>query len=160
MDQAAEISFRNKLAAGELFLKSCWRFFDRIAPEKTHQGIPKALYEKEGEMNSFEHRVINEIANLDNIKFWHRNIERREFSINAFINHYPDFIILTNKGKVVVVETKGDDRDNSDSKMKLDLGSKWADMAGERFSYFMVFDTNPPNGAWAFNDFIEVIQKM
>jgi hypothetical protein len=44
--------------------------------------------------------------------------------------------------------------------MKLDLGSKWADMAGERFSYFMVFDTNPPNGAWAFNDFIEVIQKM
>lgn len=160
MRQAAEESFRKKLAAGEVFLKPYWKFEERIAPNQTHQGIPKALYEKEGEINSFEHRVINEVANLENIQFWHRNLERREFAINAFINHYPDFIILTNSGKVVVIETKGDDRDNSDSIMKLRLGSTWADKAGDKFSYFMVFDNNPLEGAWSFSDFIDVVRRM
>jgi type III restriction enzyme len=160
MRQAAEESFRKKLAAGEVFLKPYWKFEERIAPNQTHQGIPKALYEKEGEINSFEHRVINEVANLENIQFWHRNLERREFAINAFISHYPDFIVLTNSGKVVVIETKGDDRDNSDSIMKLRLGSTWADKAGDKFSYFMVFDNNPLEGAWSFSDFIDVVRRM
>lgn len=120
----------------------------------------KALYEKEGEINSFEHRVINEVTNLENIRFWHRNLERREFTINAFINHYPDFIVLTSSGKVLVIETKGDDRDNSDSAMTLRLGNTWADKAGDNFSYFMVFDNNPLEGAWYFSDFIDVVRRI
>jgi type III restriction enzyme len=46
-------------------------------------------------MNGYEERVINDIANMDNILFWTRNIEKRGFRINGYINHYPDFIIQT-----------------------------------------------------------------
>ena len=34
-----------------------------------------------------------------------------------------------------MVEVKGDDRTNDDSKIKLKLGSKWADKAGDKYSY-------------------------
>lgn len=86
-------------------------------------GLSKGLYIEEGDMNDFEYNVIKAIANLDNIHFWHRNPERGQgFFINGFINHYPDFIIRTRKGKIIVVETKGDDRDNSDSRKKNRVG--------------------------------------
>lgn len=160
ISDAAEQSFRKLLPTDAVFLKPSWRFPDRIAPGRTHSGIPKALYEEEGELNGFEHKVINEVANLDNILFWHRNIERREFYINAFLNHYPDFIVVTKNGKVFLVETKGDDRDNSDSLQKMRLGKTWADRAGDRFGYFMVFDTNPIQDAWAYSEFIDLMRKL
>jgi type III restriction enzyme len=50
-------------------------------------------------MNGYEERVINDIANMDNILVWTRNIEKRGFRINGYINHYPDFIIQTKKTK-------------------------------------------------------------
>jgi 16S rRNA G966 N2-methylase RsmD len=66
----------------------------------------------------------------------------------GFINHYPDYIVLTKRHKVGVIETKGDDRDNSDSKTKLKLGQAWASKAGnDHFKYFMVFDRNLLDGA-------------
>ena len=51
------------------------------------------------------------------------------FRINGFINHYPDFIIRTTSGKIIILETKGDDRDNSDSVRKLKLGNAWEKQA-------------------------------
>ena len=63
-------------------------------------------------------QILN-IANLPNIRFWHRNIEKSGFRINGFINHYPDFIVRTVSGKIIILETKEDDRDNSDSVRKL-----------------------------------------
>lgn len=113
----------------------------RITPLKTSIGLSKHLYVEEGDMNDFERRVINEIANIDTVLFWHRNLERgKGFCISGFINHYPDFIIRMKNGKTVVVETKGDDRDNSDSMNKLTLGKAWASKAGGNYKYFMVFD--------------------
>ena len=38
----------------------------------------------------------------------------------------------TKMGKIIVLETKGDDRDNSDSELKLKLGKLWAAKAGSR----------------------------
>jgi type III restriction enzyme len=156
----AQESFRDLLTTGEVFLKPNWRFPERIAPTQTLGGIPNSLYEKEGTLNNFEHRVINEVANLDNVSFWHRNIERQEFKINAFINHYPDFIVVTNNGKIVTVETKGDDRDNSDSANKVRLGNDWAARSGDRYDYMMVFDNNAIAGAWALDKFVDVIRRM
>ena len=59
-------------------------------------------------MNGYEERVINEIGNMTNIAFWTRNIERKGFRINGFVNHYPDFIIQTKSGKTILLETKGE----------------------------------------------------
>lgn len=119
----------------------------RITPNKTSIGLSKHLYIEEGDMNDFERMVINEIANVDNVLFWHRNLERgKGFCINGFINHYPDFIVRMKNGMTIIVETKGDDRDNSDSIRKLALGKTWAHKAGNNYRYFMVFDkVNLPN---------------
>ncbi|MFV0587571.1 DEAD/DEAH box helicase [Bacteroides reticulotermitis] len=119
----------------------------RIIPTRTVIGLSKHLYVEEGDMNDFERRVINEIANVENVLFWHRNLERgRGFCINGFINHYPDFIVHMKNGMTIIIETKGDDRDNSDSIRKLNLGKAWAGKAGNNYRYFMVFDrVNMPN---------------
>jgi len=112
-------------------------------------------------MNNFEHKIITEIASLDNIRWWHRNRERKDFCINGFINHYPDFLVMTNSGIMLLIETKGDDRDNSDSKRKLELGKLWESKAGsDKFSYFMVFDKNPIENALSFHDFISRIKSL
>lgn len=112
------------------------------APIDRH-GISKSLYKEESAFNDFEARVISQIAALPNVQFWHRNLERgRGFYINGNINHYPDFIVRLESGKTVLIETKGDDRDNMDSRAKLRLGQIWQSLSGIEFRYYMVFDHN------------------
>jgi type III restriction enzyme len=115
---------------------------------------------QEDAVNNFESRVINEIANLDSVAFWHRNLERKGFRINGFINHYPDFIVVTKNGRILIVETKGDDRDNSDSLQKIDLGEIWANKAGDKFEYLMVFDNKQVERAYRLTDAINLISQM
>ena len=74
-------------------------------------------------MNKFELDVIFKIASLDNVLFWHRNLERgKGFVINGFINHYPDFIVRLRNGIIILIEVKGNFLDGSDSLKKLHLG--------------------------------------
>lgn len=83
------------------------------------------------------------------------------FAINGFkSNHYPDFIIGTQSGKVIIVETKGDDRDNSDSEAKCRLGLKWAERSGDQYRYMMVFDKKPIEGAFSLDKAKELIKQM
>ena len=91
-----------------------------------------------------------QISSLENISFWPRNLGRgKGFSLNGFkSNHYPDFIIVTKSNKVILVETKGSDRDNSDSSAKLRLGLAWEKASGEHYRYMMVFDKNAIEGAY------------
>ena len=106
--------------------------------------------------------MIQAIAGLDNVVWWHRNIERTGFCLNGSINHYPDFIIRTEAGKIILVETKGDDRDNSDSQCKVRLGRKWADCAGTDYKYHMVFDEKDTGfeGAYRLSEFLEIMKLM
>lgn len=63
----------------------------------------------------------------------------------------------------MVIETKGDDRDNSDSRAKLALGKKWEALAGaDRYSYFMVFDENDIglDGAMTVAEFIGTMKRL
>ena len=131
-----------------------------ITPRANVGGITKSLYQNEDTMNSLELAVINDIANLENIVFWHRNLENSGCRINGFINHYPDFIVLTKKGKILVIETKGDDRDNSDSERKIRLGSKWESKAGGNFKYMMIFENQAVAGAFRRDDAIAKIAQM
>lgn len=157
----AEQQFRNFLDTDKIFIKANYSFAKEIAPGNTSKDITKSLYEKEADMNSFEEKVINEIANLPNIAFWTRNIEKKQFfKLNGFVNHYPDFIIYTKSNKIVVLETKGDHLDNSDSEAKIRLGKAWERKAGNNFKYFMVFDKQSVTNAHKLDDFLKLIKEM
>lgn len=78
-------------------------------------------------------------------------VERKpgEFSINGFVNHYPDFLALLDDGVLMAIETKGEHL-GDDARRKLRLGTRWADMAGAGFRYFMVFEHEALDKANAF----------
>ena len=128
----------------EIRTRASYRLPKTIMPTSIdRRGISKSLYTEERTFNDFEAEVIRQIASLPNVEFWHRNLERgKGFYINGNINHYPDFIVKLKSGMVVLVETKGDDRDNSNSRAKLRLGKKWENATTGNFRYYMVFDKN------------------
>lgn len=161
-DAYAEQRFKDLLQVGKIITAEQWTFHERIIPGQLGKQISNALYEREGSMNGFEERAISELGALPNIACWHRNLGRgKGFSINGFANnHYPDFILLTKSGKVVIIETKGDDRDNSDSAAKARLGRIWQDQAGPDFRYFMVFDQSKVEGAYTLADAKRMVAEL
>ncbi len=157
----AEKQFVNLLDKGTVVCQDHFEFHKKINPKNTIKGITKNLYVEEGEMNSFEKRVINEIANLDTVIFWHRNLERgKGLLLNGFINHYPDFIVKMKSGKIVLIETKGDHLDGSDSLQKLKLGQKWASKAGDNYRYFMCFENDKLDGAKTIGELIDILKEI
>lgn len=161
-DNYAEQRFNDLIKLGKINTEPSWTFPEQIVPGNVGASISKSLYEREGTMNGFETTVISAISALQNIVFWHRNLSRgKGFNINGFkSNHYPDFILHTKSGRIILLETKGDDRDNSDSQSKCRLGNKWAELAGEKFNYFMVFERNQVDGAFNVNKAIELIKEL
>jgi type III restriction enzyme len=153
----AEQKFKDFLDTDKVFIKSSYSLPKSISPGDTAKDITKSLYEKEGKMNGFEEQVINEIGNMSNIAFWSRNIERKGFRINGFINHYPDFIIQTKSGKTVLLETKGD---HLDAEQKIRLGAFWASKSGNNFRYFMVYERRTVDGAYKLEDFLKIIKDI
>ena len=127
-------------------------------------GVPKGLFKEEENVNGFEYDVISAIANEDNVLFWHRNQERgKGFFINGFINHYPDFIVRLKSGQTLLIETKGGDRDNSDSQLKLELGTTWANWAnkvGQDSRYYMVFEKEAMKGAITLKELLGKINQL
>lgn len=116
-----EKKFKEWLDTGQIKCQAIYRLPERITVKTKSIGLAKGLYTEEENINGFEYEVINAVANLDNVLFWHRNPSRTGFCINGYINHYPDFIVRLNSGITVLLETKGDDRDNSDSRAKVEL---------------------------------------
>lgn len=61
----------------------------------------------------------------------------------------------------MLIETKGDDRDNSDSEEKLRLGKAWETESGKLYRYYMVFDHNDNlNGAITLPELIDRNSKL
>jgi type III restriction enzyme len=150
--------FRDFLDQDKAFIQPAYTFPLQISPGDTSKDITKSLYEQEGKINGFEEKIINEIANLPNIAFWTRNLERgRGFRINGFLNHYPDFIIQTKSGKTLVVETKGD---HLDARQKIKLGATWAQKAGNAFRYFMVYERRVVDGAYKLDEFLNTVREI
>lgn len=143
-----------------------YRFSKMIAPVKTITSIPKSLYEEEEQFdNDYEKKVVWELSALSNIKWWHRNISRKGFAINGAVTAYPDLIAMTESGKVLLIETKGDQLENSESKVKAETGSKWAvkaSMMGRLYKYYMVFQTKEPGyeGAYSHERFMEIVKGL
>lgn len=153
--------FQQWLNTGRIILDNHYTFLDSIALTKEELvGIGKGLYAAEETVNDFEYDVISAIADNPNVLFWHRNREKKEFCINGFINHYPDFIVSMKSGNIILVETKGDHLVNEDSKNKIWLGNKWADLAGKRYHYFMVFQTKEVEGAITVKQLLQYLNEL
>ena len=161
-DSYAEGRFMDLLKSKKINTKANWKLGNEIVPGNTGSSIGNSLYEREGSMNNFEEQVAMEIGTSSNVAFWHRNLERgKGFYINGFkANHYPDFILQTKSGKTILIETKGDHLDGSDSEAKCRLGNEWERQAGNDFAYFMVFDKKEIKGAYTLDKAKELISKM
>ncbi|MDI9331193.1 MAG: DEAD/DEAH box helicase family protein [Alphaproteobacteria bacterium] len=167
-NEFAAREFNNWLATQKVKLQPSFSLPESIAPSDNAPAITKSLYVTERGMNGLEAPVIGKVAQLENVVWWHCNLERSKgFCINGFINHYPDFIVLTASKNIVLIETKGDDRDNSNSKDKLKLGKIWESQAnqiahetGYRYHYMMVFESNPIDGALVVGDALKLVGNL
>ena len=154
-------TFTDMLDVDRIVIQPGFKLPESITPSANASAIPKSLYVTEAAMGDFERRLINDIANLDSVQWWHRNLSRgKGFRINGFLNHYPDFIVKTKSGKIIALETKGDDRDNTDSELKLKLGKLWESKAGRDYRYMMVFDNNPIEGSERLSDALAKIRQL
>jgi type III restriction enzyme len=150
---------------GKIVCEQSYEFPKTISPAKTISILPKSLYTEEEEMNGLERDIVFEIANLSNIKWWHRNISRSGFSINGYVNAYPDVIAMTHAGKILLVEPKGDQLENAESRQKVEIGRMWqnkANMAGDIYRYYMVFRNKQLDidGAVHMDQFIEIVRGL
>lgn len=157
--------FYKWLDADKIACLDRYEFPKVITPSRSIDSIPYSLYESErDDMNEFERKALDSIISIGNIEWWHRIIDRgdREFKLNGFINHYPDFIFKTKQGNLILVETKGDHLASDDSLAKLSLGRSWQDRCGQGYKYFMVFNSKDflHKGAYTLDKFIEIIKQL
>jgi type III restriction enzyme len=160
--------FGHWLTTQKVTLRPEFSFAATITPSENAPAISKSLYVTEAGINGLEATVIRGVADLENVVWWHRNLERgKGFVINGFLNHYPDFVVLTKNKNIIILETKGDDRDNSDSKEKLKLGKIWEAQAnqlshetGYRYHYMMAFDNNRIDGAYSVAELRKLVEAL
>lgn len=157
-DNYKEEQFYKMVDKDQIFTEESFVLPNEIVPSKTISGLPKSLYEKEEDIDGFEREVINDVANLQNVEFWTRNLERgKGFCINGFINHYPDFIIKTKKGKIIILETKGD---HLDAEKKIKLGNLWESKAGNNYRYCLVYKERKVDNAYTKSEFIDLLKNL
>ena len=134
-----------------------------ISPTGFITMVPKSLYTAEEQPdNNYEFKVIWALSELDNVKWWHRNISKRGFQINGPVHAYPDIIVMLHSGKILMVETKGEQLDNDESKEKAKIGDQWARLAGKQYKYYMVFESKQPDypGAYSLERFMEIVKGL
>ncbi len=162
MEEHRQRQFNEWLEVGKITCQPMYEFKKRIAPLHSSSTFGGSLYQAEEEVNDFEYEMVMALTGLDNMKWWHRNISRQEFCINGFVNHYPDFIVMTESGKILMIETKGDHLENRETKNKLAEGRAWQNLAGASYRYFLVFKSKDLNieGAYQFDRFIETLKQL
>lgn len=154
-------TFQSWLNMSRIEVRPHYTFLDKVVfTNKELLGLEKGLYVKEEYVNDFEYNVIAAIADNENVYFWHRNLDRKGFCLNGFINHYPDFIIRMKSGRTLLVETKGDHLVNDDSLNKIKIGNQWAAMAGSNYKYFMVFENKQVEGAITVKQLLQYLNEL
>ena len=144
--------------SGKIVTQPVYNLPKSITLQQKGSAISKSLYNTEEACNDFETSVINDVAALPNVVWWTRNVEKKGFYINGFINHYPDFIIKTKSGKIVLLETKGD---HLDAEQKIKLGQLWANHSGlDKYRYCLVYEERQVDGAYTRAKFIEILKDL
>lgn len=155
-------TFNQWMETERIVCQPSYCFPESIHPMSSTDMYGKSLYQAEEDMNRLEQDLVMELTALPNVRWWHRNMSRSGFCINGYINHYPDIMVMTNSGKIILVETKGDHLKNDDSRDKIALGNAWRNAAGNQYRYYMVFreEDNLPAGAVSISTFIDIIKKL
>lgn len=93
---------------------------------------------------------------------WKDYWDGKGFCINGWRNHYPDFMVMTERGTLVIVEVKGPQLDGTDSQEKCEMGKIWATQAGQNYEYFMVFlkDGDGVAGGTKIDEFLNTLEKL
>ena len=163
LTQHYQETFKRWLETERIVCKPSYRLPMYIHPT-THTDIyGGSLYQaEEGNMNKLESALVRELTALPNVKWWHRNISKQGFCMNGFINHYPDFIVMTQSGRIILVEPKGEQLKNDNSREKIALGDAWRHAAGNQYRYYMVFrdGDNLLPGAVSMSQFVEFMKEL
>ena len=161
-----EKQFTHLLDAQEIFVDFTFSFGEKAVVPGNKSDWKKMLYTGEGKMNGFEQSVIEEICGMDNILWWHRNGDKpgdkNAWCINGYLNHYPDFIVMTKKGHAVAIETKGEHLTNEENFAKARLGNLLdTHDNNDKFSYFMVFEKEKPDkpGCKSKQELMQLLEK-
>ena len=162
LDQHYKETFFTWLDRGKIVCEPSYRLPSAIHPTSSTAIYGKSLYEAEEGMNELEQELVKRLTAIPNVLWWHRNIARHGFAINGYFNHYPDIMIMTQSGKIILAETKGDHLKNDDSQEKIELGAAWRNAAGNRYRYYMVFqdEENLPHGAVSMGQFLETVEAL
>ena len=163
LDEYRRQKFNHLLETGQIECLPSFRLKREINPGTPFGLLSKSLYTSEQATNNFERKVIEKVSALPNFRWWHRNMDRLEFCINGFLNHYPDFIVMTNSGKVVMIETKGEHLvSNDDSRAKAELGKIWQAQAGGRYRYYMVgeYDVASNPNAISLDELLKIMSEL
>lgn len=163
LNEYAKKMFYEWVEQDKISCQPSYKLPKEISPTETIASIPKSLYNEEEKFDTeYERKVVMELSSLNNIKWWHRNMARKGFAINGAVNAYPDLMVRTESGKLLLIETKGDQLENSESREKAEIGAKWAEMAGRMYKYYMVFETKNPgyNGAYSYEEFMRIVKEL
>ena len=156
-------TFEKWLETERIVCTPYFRLRPSIHPATYTDIYARSLYTAEdGDMNKLEQKLVVELTALPNVRWWHRNIARQGFAINGFIKLYPDILIMTQSGKLICAETKGEHLKNDDSREKIALGQAWRTAAGKDFRYYMVFENeeNLLPGAVSMSQFIDTVKAL
>lgn len=155
-------TFEKDLETRGIVCKPSYLLPTSIQTAKEVGAFERSLYEYEECGNALEQALAIKLTALENVRWWHRNLERKGFCINGFINHYPDFLIMTKQGTLVAAETKGGQLQNQESQAKVALGQAWAKAAGDCFRYYMVFADNeePLSRTFVMREFLDILKNL
>ena len=124
----------------------CFEFTaDRYSPNSYYEGgyvFNKHYFPRMGDFDSSEEfKCAQLIDSLPQVWKWVRNLVRSESAFwlaTSTDRFYPDFAVLLNDGRHLVVEYKNaKDWSNNDSKDKRRVGELWADRSGGRCLFVM-----------------------
>lgn len=162
LDEHKREVFYENIQTGIISLQNLYCFPAFLQLAHPNSLIGGSLYEAEDSMNNYEIEFAGRFSIMSNILWWHRNIERSGFNINGHFNHYPDFIVMTKNGIIVIVEPKGEQLKNDDSRRKVKLGTNWASLAGHNYRYYMVFrdGVKPIEGSINETAFFRILEKL
>lgn len=155
--------FARRINSNDIRCRESWALPETIAPAPAMEHVGKSLYEAEWPVdNGDEMAMALRFAGTERVKWWHRIRERQGFCVNGWRKHYPDFMVMTKSGTLVLVESKGGHLNGTDSIEKCELGREWAALAGERFKYFMVFRSGEQGvpGAVETNEFWSTLERL
>ena len=105
----------------------------------------KHFYNKIGELSNDgeEFECARIIDSLPDVKYWVRNLaygKEASFRLRTSSDYfYPDFVVVLNDGRILVIEYKGEPyKTNDDSKEKKLLGELWARKSNGKCLFLMV----------------------